>query len=542
MISKRKLALIALNGALVAASITAIGMNTSKAFSVFPETDTASIVWKHYTAVDATYTTHGSKEFWVSCGAGHTIVFNENDVTGTIEEGGDITKTSYWADITEGDNRYVATLVPKVAYDVRGGVEIASSGNDVTYGTKISALPTTTRAGDEYYDGYTFDGWYSDGTKLGDDATVTGDLSLKAGWEYGDAKKVYLEDWTAEKFTKGADVTIKENSFVSGFSADEKGIMFAPGNSDGTDNTMAAPLTNFNELLETRRAIYMYVGGYNGYNKMNVTVSSGDVQLFSNSAQDVKYLKRILLRFAKEGDGKVHMHYSDVTAEKPNDSKAADVTLSDEQAAGTASLVFTAAQYGQTRGYWIGQPYYINGEEKYLDVTLKNGYSVTNAVLKKKDEVSNTKPWGAWTDWVGGLNECIGISGDGTDKTAATLTLEPIDFTKLFDAKKGVRFTIGAWNPSEHVYFGDTDLGVDGAKPDNYTTHTYESLAATWHNWEVSIDDIGAHIYNNNEAKTYDVPLTANQIKGTEGISMKLTTSLFDGRFFLLSNLYTYHI
>ena len=545
MIKNKKLALLSVAGLLGA---LAIGVTTASSTGIIRTNGDDATVWKHYAAVEATFTSHGSKEFWASCTAGldgkyGTRVFTA-PTTGTIEEGGNFADTTYFAELTADDDRYVAKKVPNVSYDARGGKAIATQ--EVAYGTAVTELPTTTRAADDYYASYTFGGWYKDGVALADTDTVTGDIALKAGWKYGESKKVYLDNWTVENFTKGDGVTIKSASSASGFSkTDDEGIMFAP--SDGANGVMTAPATNFSEILDSTRAVYMYVGGFNSYNKMNVTVSS-DTELFNNNSnQDVKYLTRMLLRFTKEADGKVHMHYSDTTVENPiyynggYKSYAYDAVLTDNQANGTEGLVFTAAQKGATRLYWIGKPYYIKGEERYLDVSQKTGYTITNADSKNKtDAASGIAPWGTWVEWVGSLNEYMGFLGNSANE-AATLTFDSINFSTLFAAGKGVKFTIGAWNGNEHVYFGDTDLGVNGAKPDDAKNHTVDSVEKTWHNWVVSIDDIGAHIYNQNEDKTYDVPLTAGQIAGTEGVSLKLTTKCSNGRFFLLSNLYTYH-
>ncbi len=542
MIKKKKLALLSVAGILsaVAIGVTVTGSVNPNFIPTFGEDAT---VWKHYAAVEATETTHGSKEFWASCtpdasGNYGTHVFVA-PTTGTIVEGGDIKTTAYWGDIVEGDDRYVGPVDSTITFDARGGVAVTEG--KYSYGTEASALPTTTREADDYYDSYEFCGWYKDGVAYD---KVEGSATLKAKWKYGEAKKTYICSWGESDFTKGGDVTVKSVSSAAGFDkTDDDGIMFSPSNDD--TGTMTAPTINFNEILETHRAVYMSVGGYNSYNKLNVTTSA-ELTLASNGTeQDVKYLTRMLLRFTKEADGKVHMHYSDTTVEKPNyysggyKSYAYDTTLTDNQANGKEGLVFTAAQKGATRLYWLGRPYYINGEEQYLNVSQKTGYTVTYAALKKQNEVSGQAPWGAWTEWVGSLNEYIGLWGNDTSGVSV-LTFDSINFSELFEAGKGVRFTIGAWNGGEHVYFGTTDLGVNAAAP-AIVDHTVDSIEKTWHNWEVSIDDIGAHIYNKNEGKTYDVALTADQIVGNEGISLQLTKNLSNGRLFLVSNLYTYH-
>lgn len=551
MISKRKLALIALNGALVAASITAISMNTNKAFSVFPETDTASIVWKHYAAVAPTYTTHGSKEFWVSCGTGHTIVFNQSEVTGKTEEGGDISQTSYWADITENDPRYVATLVPKVAYDVRGGAEIASSGSDVAYGTKISDLPTTTRDADGYYDGYTFDGWYSDGVKLGNEATVTEDLNLKAGWKYGNAKKVYVNDWNAKDFTLGTGITQKQVKDCSGASdvvSDEEGFMFVPGNSTD-ENTVKIPAINFSEFLNDVPVIYMSMGGAKKDNYLHVTTANDTrTKLPQVGSDSATHLTQTKLWFTKDSSGNVHMHFIDTEMTNPMNydgrvSRSGDLTLSDAQAKGEEGILFDAKdRYSNNRYYWLGRPYYFSGEGNCLDISTKTGYTVSGAAVKTKSEHTNEKSTGYtyWYEAVGNADQYVALVGSDTS-AGAKLTFDAIKFSELFAVKKGLKFTIGGWNGNETFYFGDTAVGVNAANLQGTDEYKTEQIEKTFHNWIVTIDDIGAHVYNQNEDKTYDVALTAGQIAGTESISMTLGAVRASGRCFWLSDVTTFH-
>ncbi|HAS55741.1 MAG TPA: hypothetical protein DCR94_00460, partial [Firmicutes bacterium] len=121
------------------------------------------MLWKHYAEVNPTYTSHGSKEFWANCSS-----LGEHSLTkpakGKIEEGGDFSKTTYFTSLTEDDDRYVAKLVPTVSFDSNGGTAIES--RTVEYGQVMSKPTDPTREGDEYYESYTFDGWYNKGVEF----------------------------------------------------------------------------------------------------------------------------------------------------------------------------------------------------------------------------------------------------------------------------------------------------------------------------------------------------------------------------------------
>ena len=84
---------------------------------------TETTLWKHYAAVTESENVHGSKEFWASCDdLGHHVLVEPT--TGTIQEGGDFSKTAYFDDLAYGDDRYVPS-----AFETRNAVYPVSTGS-----------------------------------------------------------------------------------------------------------------------------------------------------------------------------------------------------------------------------------------------------------------------------------------------------------------------------------------------------------------------------------------------------------------------------
>ncbi len=537
MASKKKLTLLSVTGLL---SVLAVGVAASvgsgKIIGAIGEDGT---VWKHYAAVEATYTTHGSKEFWASCSDLGTHVFTA-PTSGTIEEGGNFADTIYFTALEETDDRYIAKKVPSVTFDARGGVAVDTQ--EIAYGTTASELPTTTREADAYYESYEFGGWYKDGTALADTDTITESVDLKAGWKYGNAKKVYVNDWNDSDFELGAGITPMSVSALSGSTlSDDEGFLFR-GAADSTTNTVVTPAVNFGEILNTVPVIYMYVGGAQANNRWYVTTTE-EKKLPEIGVNDVTYLTQTLLSFTKDSSGKVHMHFIDTKMTNPMDydgraNRSGDWTLTDEQANGTAGIKFDTKDRGDWRKYWIGRPFYISGEENYLDITTKTGYSVTGADVKLKTEASGAG-LSFWYEAVGGADQYVVLNGNNKGG-GADVTFDAVNLNTYFENGKGVKFNVGAWNGNETIYFNNVSLGVNGPNESGVDPYTFDSIEKTFHNWDVSIDDIGLHAYNKNEDKTYDVALTAGQIAGTESIKLTLG-NLSNGRFFYLSDVSTYH-
>ena len=541
MIKNKKLALLSVAGLLGA---LAIGVTASSSVGIIRTNGDDATVWKHYAAVEATFTSHGSKEFWASCTADAdgnygTRVF-EAPTTGKIEEGGDFSATTYFTELTGDDDRYVAKKVPNVSYDARGGVAVAAG--EVAYGTAISELPTTTREADDYYESYEFGGWYKDGAALADDDTVTGDMSLKAGWKYGDAKKIYVNDWNDADFILGSAITALSVSTLTGSTlSDDEGFLFR-GGSDTTANTVVTPAVNFDEILDTVPAVYMYVGGAQSNNRWYVTTTE-EKKLPEISVNDEIYLTQTLLRFTKDSSGKVHMHFIDTKMSNPmnydgRENRSGDMTLADDQANGTAGIKFDAKDRGDYRKYWIGRPFYVSGEGNYLDITTKTGYTVTGADAKLKTEATGSGK-SFWYEAVGGADEYVVLNGNNVSG-GAVVAFDNFNLSTCFESGKGIKFNVGAWNGKETIYFNNVSLGVNAANENGVDPYTFDSIEKTFHNWDVTIDDIGFHAYNKNEDKTYDVALTSGQIAGTEPIELTLG-NLSNGRFFYLSDVTTYH-
>ncbi len=543
MIKKQKLALLSVAGILGALTlgVTAAtgGNGTIRTYGG------EATVWKHYAAVEATETTHGSKEFWASCtpdasGKYGARVFEE-PTTGIIEEGGNIQDTVYWDEIKEGDDRYVAPLDSTITFDARGGVAVEAG--KYAYGAEASALPTTTREADEYYESYEFGGWYKDGVAYD---KVAGSTTVKANWKYGDAKKVYVNDWKAEDFTLGTGIVTKKVADVSGCTlTDDEGFMFVPGSSADQENTVNIPAINFSSILDTVPTVYMPIGGYNSNNYLHVTTASGRKKLPENGSNDVKHLTKTMLRFTKDSAGTVHMHFADTELTNPMNydgrtNRTGDLTLTTAQANGEEGILFDAKdRYGSTRYYWLGRPYYLNGEGNLLDVTTKTGFAVTGGTVRTKSEHTSGAGAAFWYEAVGGADEYVAILGNDAS-AGAKVTFDGTDLSTLFAAKKGIQFIIGGWNGNETFYFGDTAMGANGANLSGCDAYTVDQIEKTFHNWVVTIDDIGAHVYNKNEDKTYDIALTAGQIAGTENITMTLG-KVSNGRCFFLSDIATYH-
>lgn len=545
-INSKKTLLVLAAVALVGGTFTAVALTKENGFSVSAAED-ENTIWKHYAAVAPTFTSHGSKEFWANCSEIGTHVFVRPSI-GKIQEGDDFSKTAYFKELTAADDRYVAKLTPKVTFDSRGGTAIATQ--EFAYGTSNKDLPAATRAADDYRESYEFDGWYSDGLPVDAEGQIQGNLNLKAGWKYGKAKTTYVSNWAKSDFTvdeKTLVKTVTEATNITGFTkADDEGIIMYQNSGDAL-SSVTTPAINFNEILETKRAIYMEVGSWNTNNSLMVkTDKETKITANAGTEQEAKYLTRTFVWFAKESDGKVHMHFHDITFDTPLDGtctdRLGDVTLTDEQANGTTGLTFVSGHVGWTRSYWLGRPYYVNGEEKYLDVSEKTGLTVDGGSLRRRGDTSGgAGAVGWWSEYIGGINEYVGIYGQNTGGPAV-LTFDSINFNEVFAKGKGVEFTIGCWNGGEYIYFGKETMGRNDTAMEPNSARTVENITKTWHNWHVRIDDIGLHAYNKNEDKTYNFVLTEKQLSGEEKLTFQLTTNQSNARMFLLSNLYSYQM
>ncbi len=199
MTRKKRIALLSAAALLGAFSIGAIAVASGgNAVGILTETNEDAVIWKHYAAVEATFTSYGSKEFWASCSDPGTHVFTE-PTKGTIQEGGDFSKTSYFSELTEEDDRYVAPLTPKVTFDSNGGTEVPSQ--NVKYGEKPSTPEAPTKAATAQYT-YTFLGWALQGKEdvLTELPIITGDTTFVAIY------KETLRSYTVKFVNRGEQV------------------------------------------------------------------------------------------------------------------------------------------------------------------------------------------------------------------------------------------------------------------------------------------------------------------------------------------------
>lgn len=129
--------------------------------------------------------------------------------------------------LTVGEDGYY--LVKNQVFDAAITVETARNKATVTFnsngGTAIEAKTidqgtvvegaTPTRAGDTYYDTYTFGGWYLNGKKFDFSTVVESDITLVAKWNYGTAKYTNSDVWAKGDFTfeNGASLLTIDSGF-----------------------------------------------------------------------------------------------------------------------------------------------------------------------------------------------------------------------------------------------------------------------------------------------------------------------------------------
>ena len=578
-INSKKTLLVLAAVALVGGTFTAVALTKENGFSVSAAED-ENTIWKHYAAVapDPDKKQFGSKEFWANCSEIGTHVF-EAPTIGKIQDGGDFSKTAYFKELTPEDDRYVPYEYT-VTFDSNGAAAIDPV--TVGYGKTLTAPVTPTRAEDAYYKAYTFDAWYVNG-KAFDVAkdTIKENITLTAGWKYGEAKIAYVNDWNKADFAKtgsadtsfgGIGVPLAVLTWGHANAAEEKveltkqmadlGITDETGmwlNSRGKDSTLQIPAMNFVSLLDSHPVIYMPVGDYN--NNQHLLVNAGktgtlaDVTRNGGSEQGFEYCQRTLLAFTKDGSGKVHMHFTERTFNEPykeyerRDLMQGDVILADEQANGTEGLIFNINQ-GGSRLFFIGRPYAFAGEKPLVNIAAKTGFTVEGGNMVSRDETNSADgrkvaPYGQWYELTGEGERYMGMLGSN-QSGPSTITFDPINFTEHFAKGEGVKFVIGAWNGSDTISYVGTDgkdvnFGSNGVKPDDPVTHTRLSIENTWRNWAVSIDRSGMVVENKFEGKTYRSTLSDKQLKGEESLVFKFSKRS-NQHFFLISNIDTYHI
>lgn len=461
-----------------------------------------------------------------------------------------------------------------VTFNSNGGTAIEAKTID--QGTSLVEEATPTRAGDAYYDTYTFGGWYLNGKKFDFSTVVESDITLIAKWNYGTAKFTNSNVWAKENFTfeNGAALETLETGF-SKFCWDGKKVdtelrakyiaEFGKTNDDGwmvhfNNNktnlgTISFPKTNFHELLANGKVARTEIGGYNTQNNMYIKAGGTDTMVNKNdNTQVISNLAKTSLTFYEDSEGKVHINYVDTSLEKPvsDSTRYGEIVLTDDEANGTSSIQLHSTQDGASRRYWLGKLRITNGERTFKDFSNKTGFTVEGGTIQSYADTltSGKAPFGQWKAATQPVNQAVGIYG--TNASGATaLTLDAINLNELLTNDEGIRFTLGAWNGGEFVSFMDGEntvqMGTSDAMPQTVegwtdaTKLTKEGIEKTWRNWVVTIDKVGMHVHNVFENTDYDFALTEGQLNGTESLVFKLGKAS-NNHFFMLTNMMTYHI
>lgn len=422
-----------------------------------------------------------------------------------------------------------------------------SSGCSLTYdpvtvdaGTRLTSLPSPTRAEDEYYGSYSFEGWYSSEGKFDISKPVERSMALCAKWKQNDAKKTIVNEFKKEEFilggtgaletldtatssmaydsNKGAVDADKKAQLKANVTFDENdGVLFDP---KGKTGTCTLPKINFTSLLNEGNEIQMIVGG---------------------TDEGMPQMVRTLLTFFKGNDSKIHVTYEDRLVEKvvAEAARFGELTLTDTQANGTEGLTFSTNQAGR-RHYWISKPWMVKAERNWKDFSKKTGVSVTNATLKTQSE------YNSWSVPVLAASKGVGILGSSeTASNRSILSFDKINFSSLFKQSEGIRFSLGTLEVEKEIGWKVGDNYISLGKNSSVGVDSKEQTAATiqntWKNWVFDISSSGVFVYNQNEKKEYVFSLTEKQISGEEKIELdlsfgKASTSVF----FLLTNMKSY--
>lgn len=431
----------------------------------------------------------------------------------------------------------------------------------VNAGTTLASLPTPTRSEDEYYESYTFEGWYTSVGKFDISKPIESSLVLRAKWKQNGAKTVVVNEFKKEDFVtedkafvetldQALDSMAYENGAVNLEKRAELAAEFAYDENEGVlvntmtkVGTVTLPKINFSSLLNDGNEIQMIIGGYNRSNALilnekKVTYNNYDA---AGTDEGVSRFRRTLLAFFKGNDSKIHVTYEDRLIEKVTTeaSRYGELILTDAQASGSEGLKFSTVQDGY-RHYLIGKPTMVKSERKYMDLSKKTGLSVSNASLKYQTENN------AWAIPVMPASKGIGIVCSSLDASnPSIISFDNIDFASLFAKNEGIRFTIGTLDSEKEIAWktanSSISVGKNAIAPISTSDQTQGTILKTWKNWTFSISSSGAYAYNENEGKEYTLPLTSKQISGEEKIELDLTfKKASPNAFFLLTNLKSY--
>lgn len=479
MSTRKKRFILGLTGGVMALGLVGViaSQNTFNIGIGVHAEDPNNVLWKHYAAVEPTTTRHGSKEFWANCSELGTHSLTK-PAKGKIEEGGDFSATSYFAELNPSDNRYVA-------------------------------------------------------------------------------KFSYSEVWTTEGFTVQAPSTLEsvKNRFVpKDFTKTDNDGWIMILNDNSAFGSITLPKTNFHELLKGGKIARTEIGGYNTSNVINMEAGGDKTIINANGGnateQCAAALTKTSLTFYEDSKGTVRMNYVDTLIENPcsGGAKYGEIKLTESEANGTTGLKITSSQKGETRVYWLGKLRLTDGESVYKDFSGKKGFVADAADLYTQEEttVSGVSPFGQWKAPIAPYSFGIGIRGNSDKEVkTTTLTFDKFNVNDVLNSGKGLRFTLGAWNGNETIWFiqngkkvslGKNGPGMAGNKD---ALHTKQTIEYTWRNWQISIDRTGLHVYNAFENKTYDCSISDNQSNGTESLIFNLANNSYT-RFFLLTNMVTY--
>lgn len=387
-----------------------------------------------------------------------------------------------------------------------------SSGCSLTYdpvtvdaGTRLTSLPNPTRAEDEYYGSYSFEGWYTSESKFDISKPIERSMTLHAKWKQNDAKKTIVNEFKNEEFVLGGTGTLETldtatssmayDSSKGAVDASKKaqltasvpfdvnnGVLFDP---KGVTGTCTLPKINFTSLLNEGNEIQMIVGGYNRsnvliLNEKRVSYNKYDV---AGTDEGVPQMVRTLLTFFKGSDSKIHVTYEDRLVEKvvAEADRFGELTLTDAQANGTEGLTFSTNQAGR-RHYWISKPWMVKAERNWKDFSKKTGVSVTNATLKAQSE------YNSWSVPVLAASKGVGILGTSENASnRSILSFDKINFSSLFKQSEGIRFSLGTLEVEKEIGWkvGDNyiSLGKNSSVGIDSKEQTAATIQNTWKNW-----------------------------------------------------------
>lgn len=463
-----------------------------------------------------------------------------------------------------------------VTFNSNGGTAIEAKTID--QGTSLVEGATPTRAGDAYYDTYTFGGWYLNGKKFDFSTVVESDITLVAKWNYGTAKYTNSDVWAKGDFTfengaalgtieayfdnicwmrdgaTGVNTKLKAQYIAEFGKTNDDGWMLNFNNAKPKFGTISLPKTNFHTLLANGKVARTEIGGFDTWNNVYLKAGGKDTRINANEGVDgVANLTKTSLTFYEDSEGKVHIVYVDTSLEKPasDSNRYGEIVLTDDEANGVSSLQLHSTQDGATRRYWLGKLRITNGERTFKDFSNKTGFAVEGGEIRTQEETVKLggAPYGQWKAATQPVSQAVGIFG--TASGATILTFDAINLNELLAKNEGIRFTLGAWNGGEFVSFMDGEnavqMGTSDAMPTNDKGNTdaiqltKEGIEKTWRNWVVTIDKVGIHVHNVFENKDYDFALSEGQLNGTESLVFKLGKRS-DNHFYMLTNMMTYHI